>query len=330
VLVALNPLERECFFGSEFPALPEAEIHMADVSDEGVWASLLDAIRPEVLVVGWSAPALPEGYLEQTRCPLRYICFVTGSVRRLVPRRFVERGGWASNWGDVVAPMVAEHALLLLLAALRRLPEWPAFFTPPAGEPPAPLLQLRTRSLRGRTVSLHGFGFIARELVRLLQPFDVRLRAYSAGVPADYMREWGVEPVDDLNTLFGGAEIVVECEALTPASIGTVGAEQINWLAEHAVFVNVGRGAVVDEVALARRAATGKLHLALDVFAAEPLATDSPLRAIPGALLSPHIAGPTHDRLLDLGRRAILNLQRYLAGQPPLGLITPEIYDRST
>lgn len=71
---------------------------------------VLALTAPEVLVTGWSTPPLPEAWLAADGCPLRYVCHVTGSVRRLVPQSFLERGGKVSNWGEQVGPQVAEHA----------------------------------------------------------------------------------------------------------------------------------------------------------------------------------------------------------------------------
>lgn len=333
VLVVVSAFELENFqVDAAFASLGNANLHveLCDDLTEADWARLLETIRPDVLVVGWAAPKLPPGYLDSPGCAIRYICFFTGSVRRIVPRRFIERGGLVSNWNDAAAPAVAEHALLLLLAALRRLPEWRPFLDHSAAEQNAHPLPVATRTLHGKTVSLHGFGLIARQLLRLLAPFGVAVRAYSEGVPPDYIRAHGAEPIATLSELFEGAAILVEVEALTPRSAGSVTAALIDRLAPDAVFVNVGRGAVVDEAALARRAARGDLALALDVYQVEPLPPDSALRALPNAILSPHIAGGTRDQLAGLGIRAAENVRRFLAGQPIHQPLNLEIYDRST
>jgi phosphoglycerate dehydrogenase-like enzyme len=220
--------------------------------------------------------------------------------------------------------------LLLLLAALRRLPQWRPFLNLPSAAQNAHPVPIASRTLHGRTLSLHGFGQIARQIIRLTAPFNVRVRAYSEGVPADYMRANGAEPVSSLAGLFAGADTFIEVEALTPKTVGSVTAELIDSLAPDAVFVNVGRGAVVDEAALARRAARGDLQLALDVLAVEPLPADSPLRDLPDALISPHIGGPTRDQLPVFATRVAENIRRYFVGEPLLQPITTEIYDRST
>jgi phosphoglycerate dehydrogenase-like enzyme len=97
-----------------------------------------------------------------------------------------------------------------------------------------------------------------------------------------------------------------------------------------AVFVNVGRGKLVDESALARLAANGRLRVALDVYAQEPLPTDSPLRGLNDAVLFPHVGGVLDDCVSLCGDLANQNLQRFINGDVPDPLVTLEVYDRST
>ena len=122
----------------------------------------------------------------------------------------------------------------------------------------------------------------------------------------------------------------MECEALPPQSTGTVTEKHFRLMPEDAIFVNVGRGAVVDEKALTRVAAEGRIRVALDVFEIEPLPGDSPLLNIEGVIVSPHIAGPAGDCFQACGDYALNNVARYLKGQSLNGLVTLEIYDRST
>ncbi len=235
-----------------------------------------------------------------------------------------------TNWGTLIAPQVAEHALLTILALLRNLGLWREALTSPPAPGPSPTERLATRSLRGKNVSIHGFGSIARELIRLLRPFDVNIRVFSAGVPDSLIREHQATPVTSLIKLAGKADVFVTCEALTPATKKSINAEVLTALPEGAVFVNVGRGAVVDEAALAEVAKARSLRIGSDVFAFEPLPADSPLLSLPDAILSPHIAGPTLDAYVNCGRHALANIECYFDGRPLSGLVTPEIFSRST
>jgi len=292
------------------------------------WDNLLRSLRPEVLVTGWDSNGIREVLSRDPDCSVRYICHLTGGVKGIISREMIERGVLISNWGGTISHTIAEHALLLTLGALRSMPLWRQQME----NPHSPQYAITTRSLRGRKVGIHGFGAIVRRLVSFLKPFDVSISSYSAGVPAEFFREHGVLRCESLEELASNCEIFIELEAWTPQTEGSVNARILNLLPDGAVFVNVGRGAVVDEAALGQLAVSGKITVAADVFTREPLPLDSPLMQIPNALLSPHIAGPTQDAFPLCGDFALSNLRHYLSGRPDQiqGIVTLEIYDRTT
>ncbi|CAM2949171.1 hydroxyacid dehydrogenase [Rariglobus hedericola] len=335
VFFALNDYERRVFFpeylAAELDALNgEAHWRTDELPSPAYWQTMMQELQPDVIVSCWSTPAVPFS-LANAGSPLAYVCHLVGSVRNLVPRTFLERGGLLTNWGDIAGKTVAEHALLLALAALRNQPGWRPIINGPKAVPwRSGTMRLQPRSLYGRRVGIHGFGHVARALIRLLQPFDVEISAYSAGVPTGLMRSAGVTPFTSLLELATRSEVFFDCEALTPQSTASINATVLAALPDDAVFVNVGRGPVVDEPALVREAASGRIQVALDVVCKEPIDPASPLASLPGVILSPHIGGPTFDHFPHCGQRALENLARYLRGESPEALITPELYDRST
>jgi phosphoglycerate dehydrogenase-like enzyme len=248
-------------------------------------------------------------------------------VRHVVPRQFLERGGVVTNWGTLAAQAVAEQALLLILAGLRRLPEWPPVIAGRHRWHPSPIF---TRTLYGKRLGIHGFGNVAHALVSLCRPFGVSVSAFTTGVPAEVYKRQNVTLCNSLEDLFENSDILVECEALTPLTRALVTRRLLRKLPQGALFVNVGRGAVVDEKALADLAQSGHLHLALDVFANDPIAPDSPLHAVEGAVLSPHIAGPTSDQFARCGDLVKKNLRAFFGGLPLDAVVTLEMYDRAT
>lgn len=280
---------------------------------------------PEVLVACWTTPALaaapPPG--------LRYLCYMAGSVKKLLTRAHLERGLIVTDWGGSVSRVVAECALLLTLAALRRGGLWiPAMRRPGAWKTGNGAVD--TASLFGRRVGLHGFGRIARELIPLLRPFGADVGVCAPETERGLYAAYGVRRVSSLEELFAGHDVVVELAPLIPATRGIVTERLLRLLRPGAVFVNVGRGAVVDEEALARVAGEGAIQVGLDVFGHEPLAADSPLRGLPNVILLPHLGGPTPDRCRDAGAFGLRNLRAYAEGTPLEGAITPEVYDLST
>ncbi|WP_334319105.1 phosphoglycerate dehydrogenase [Termitidicoccus mucosus] len=324
VLSLLNARETALFFpDADDPVKRNWHWH-----DTIGWVDCLLALRPRVLVTGWSSACLPDHLVAAHGGPVEYVCNVTGSVRHLVSRAQIEAGLHVTNWGAMVAPYVAEHALLLVLAALRNLPAW----HPPrkAAEIQGGIGCFETKTLRGKRVGILGFGNIARTLVRLLSPFDADIVVFSEGVPPDLIKKHAARPARSLRDLFTHAEVFVCCESLTEATRGCIGRELLSLLPRHATFVNVGRGAIVREDELAAVANERGLRVASDVFAQEPLPDDAPPRSIAGLVASPHIGGPTDDACRNCGRWAVENVDRFLLGQLPVGLITPDMYDRAT
>jgi phosphoglycerate dehydrogenase-like enzyme len=326
VLIALSDLELERFFPAGcLPGMAGA-IRIPTSLGADSWRSTLLQHRPQAILSAWSTPALPEDLAGSL--PLRHLCHCCGSVRNLVPRRWLEEGLMVSNWGAEVAPQVAECALLLILAGLRRVGAWQIAMHLRGGWKDRATLD--TATLHGRRVGIHGLGASARELVRLLQPFGCQLRVYANHTSDRTFTELGITRCADLDALMASSDVLVELAAATPANLGIVDARRIGLLPAGAVFVNVGRGAVVDEQALATAAAAGRIHLALDVYRQEPLPADSPLRGLVNATLLPHIAGPTTDRYPALGESALARLAAGMAGQPIPNLVDLEAYDRAT
>jgi phosphoglycerate dehydrogenase-like enzyme len=333
VLFAVNSSTKNRFLPSyDAKALPPFREEWLDFTglDAGKWEKLLRSLKPDVLISCWETPGVSETFAHDETLSVKYFCHLTGGIKGIVSRDMIERGILVSNWGGTISHTIAEHALLLTLGTLRSMPLWRPHMTESSNSPAK--VAIPTRSLHGKKVGIHGFGAIVRHLISLLKPFGVSISSYSAGVPAHLFKEQGVHRCESLDELASTSEIFIELEALTPETRGSVDARILSLLPHGTVFVNVGRGAVIDETALATIAATGKITVGLDVYTKEPLPLDSPLLKIPSALLSPHIAGPTQDALPLCGDFALSNLRHYLSGQPEKieGKVTLEIYDRTT
>jgi phosphoglycerate dehydrogenase-like enzyme len=327
IVIAISEQERGDFFTCDVRQFLQRHdvLFVEPPTDTQAWHDLLLVIQPEVLVTGWSTPTLPDSLIG--RLQLRYLCHTCGSVRNVVSRAWLEQGLLVSNWGEVVAPVVAECALMMIIAGLRGVGSSQLTLHRDGGwrnEATKP------RTIIGKRIGMHGFGAIARALVRMLAPFGVTISAYDPPLPQPFFSELGVSRVAGLNELFTQSDVLVELAPLTPSTRGLVGKGLLSCLPDGALFVNVGRGAVVDEEALADEAWAGRLHLALDVYVQEPLAPGSRLRNAPNTLLLPHIAGPTADFRHHCGWFAVANIRQYLEGKMPDARITPEIYDRAT
>ncbi len=290
---------------------------------EGAFRERLATVDPDVLLAGWKTPALTP----VSPARLRYLCYIAGSVRRLVDRVQIENGLLVTNWGGSVSRVVAECALMLTLACLRRAGYWiPAMRANGAWKDG----RTETASLFGRKVGIHGFGLIARELTHLLRPFGVEMEVCAPETDPALYGAYGARPTASLERLFAGNDVVIELAPLNPGTVGIVTERLLRLIPAGGVFVNVGRGAVVDEAALLRVAREGRILVGLDVFATEPLPADSGLRTLPNVTLLPHLGGPTTDRCRDAGAFACRNLRAYAEGQALDSVISPEIFDVST
>jgi phosphoglycerate dehydrogenase-like enzyme len=284
---------------------------------------LLERTQPTVFLAAWSSPSLPA----KLPASLRYVCYVCGSVRTLVSRDHLANGLVVTNWGASISRTVAEAALMHVLACLRRATEWTMRMHARRGWNHD---AVASASLFERRVGLHGFGRVARQLVALLRPFQVKVMVFAPDADERAARRWRFRRAGSLGELFAENDVVIELAPLNRETTGVVTERHLRSLPRGGVFVNVGRGEIVDERALVRVAREGRIQFGLDVFATEPLAANHPLRGLLNVSLTPHVAGPTQDRRVDAGDFAIANLRRFAAGQRLRARITPDIYDMST
>lgn len=331
-LIALSDTEFADFFPGELGEelhrlLPGARRARLPLADPAEWVRLWREQPAELLITAWQTPSLNSALAPADLARLRYVCHLAGTVRRLIPRELIARGLVVTNWGGSIAPTVAECTLMLILMALRRASYWAVAMHRDGKWKDNGTM---TESLLGRCVGIHGFGVIAQSLVPMLRPFTTNIQAYSPHVPDAVFAQHGVRRMPSLEQLFTTSQVVVELAAATPGNYHIVTEELLRAIPAGGVFVNVGRGSLVDEAALIRVAREGRLQIALDVFETEPLPPDSPLRGLPNVTLLPHLGGPTRDRRRDSGALALRNIRAWLHGEPLEAVVTLEVYDRAT
>jgi phosphoglycerate dehydrogenase-like enzyme len=290
--------------------------------DDAALALALTTANPEVLVGGWKTPPLPA-----TLPPaLKYYCHLAGTVKKTVRREHLERGLLVTNWGGSISRIVAEWALFHILSCLRRATHWTLAMHREGAWKDS---HTETASLFNRRVGIHGFGQVARELVRLLQPFGVTIAVAAPDIDTEMEAAYGIRK-STLEQLFAENDVIVELAPLIPATVGSVTEKHLRLIRPGGVFVNVGRGAVVDEAALLRVAQEGRIVCGLDVFTQEPLPPDSGFRGLHNVTLTPHLAGPTTDRRRDAGAFGVENLRAYAEDRPLQAVVTARVYDSST
>ena len=149
----------------------------------------------------------------------------------------------------------------------------------------------------GKTLGLLGFGGIARDVARRAVAFGMTVIAHDPFLPDDapFWKEYGVTPVS-FDEMLHSADAVSLHIPLTEQTRNLFGAERLALMKQGAFLINTARGGIVDEAALAEALLSGRLGGAMvDVFSHEPLPQGSPLAGAPHCLLTPHIAGVTHE-----------------------------------
>lgn len=214
----------------------------------------------------------------------------------------------------VNAESVAEHALLLILASLRRLTEIDR--NTKNGIWKKQEQGVRTAELQGKTVGIIGMGHIARRLTELLQPFHAQLLYWNRSrADAAFEQRCGLRYVS-LDELLGQADVVSLHCALAEETKNLIRQESIERMRPGAVLVNTARGGLVDAAALYAALRCGRLSFAaLDVHAEEPIPADYPLKELDNVILTPHVAGVTADSFRAMMHDAFRNIRCFDEGR---------------
>ncbi len=221
-----------------------------------------------------------------------------------------QHGIVVSNTPGGGAVSVAELTLALMLAAARSVVQSDAQVR--AGQ----WHHASSRELRGKTLGLVGLGLIGQEMASLGRGLGMKVIAWSRTRDEERARQSGVTLVD-LPELLSSADFVSLHLRASPETKGIIGESQLALMKPTAILINTARGALVDEKALAEALQARRLAgAALDVFAQEPLPSDSPLRQLDNVVLSPHAGGVTQEASERLRAMAVENLITFFEGKP--------------
>lgn len=276
---------------------------------EGVDVS--DADLERITICFFSHDAWPERAAHffgvATRAPnLRWLHTMSAGVDSPIFGTFLERGVRLSNSSGSSAAPIARTAMMYLLALSRDLPRMMR------AQANAEWAWERWRELQGQRVAVVGYGPIGQEVVRLatafgMEPIIVRRKAHGDEPCA-------VRPLAELGDVLTEVDAVVVALPLTPETDGLFSAGMLARLADHAFFVNVGRGELVDQAALTDALANGRLGGAgLDVTVPEPLPSDDPLWALPNVIITPHNSGSTDGTARRSAEMFLTNLTAWTA-----------------
>lgn len=229
-----------------------------------------------------------------------------------------------TNCPDTFIEEVADHAMMLLLAAHRRALEQDRMVREERwGEGRAQLLKIPR--LMGQTLGFLAFGRTARATARRAKAFGLHLIAHDPFLDEQMIAEHGVEPVS-LNELLERSDFISMHMPATPEAEGFLRAEHFRRMKPTAIFVNTGRGPTVVEAGLIQALQEGWIAGAgLDVFEKEPVKRDNPLVKMTNVILAPHNASASARFDPARRRRVGQEIANVLQGRWPLSCVNPSV-----
>ncbi len=223
---------------------------------------------------------------------------------------------------------VAEHAMLLMLAAVKKLV--PIDRKTRDGEWSGAHVRGITE-LKGATLGIVGVGNIGRRVAHIARGFGMRPLGYDPYVPPEELERREVEPVRELAQLLARADVVTFHTPLTPETRHLINGSTIGQMKDGAILINTSRGGVQDERALFEALTRGKLAAAgLDVWEEEPISRDNPLLNLPNVVCTPHVAGLSETATRNIATQVAEEILRVLRGEKPKVLGNPDLWPRLT
>jgi phosphoglycerate dehydrogenase-like enzyme len=283
---------------------------------------VMEEITDADIAISWSL----RGEQIQAANKLRWIHSTAAAVHQMMTPELRATRIVVTNARDVHGAVVAEHAIALAFALAKRIPQTVRYQEQNHwaqhdlwNDRPRP------RELNGATMTIVGLGAIGVPLARLAKSLGMRV----VGVREHPDR--GIELADiiygfeELEQALTVGDFVVLAVPVTPKTRHLMNAERLARLKPDAYLINVGRGVLIDETALADALRAKSLGgVALDVTTEEPLPEDSPLWCLQNVLITPHIAGLTEKMWERHYEHYTRNLRRFLAGEPLLWVVDKE------
>jgi phosphoglycerate dehydrogenase-like enzyme len=227
------------------------------------------------------------------------------------------RGVTVCNTPGVNAFAVAEHAIALMLTVGRKIPRIDREMR--GGAWPREMLV----QCLGKTLGVFGTGTIGARVITLARALGMEVLAWSARGDENHVRALGARPAAK-EEILKESDFVSLHLRLTPETRGFLTRREFALMKKTAIFINTGRGALVEREALLDTLRQGRIAAAgLDVFHEEPLKPDDPVLTLPNVVLSPHNAGQTPEVIRDGLLRAVTNVENFLKGAPTDVVVAP-------
>lgn len=276
-------------------------------------------------ITSWGVAQLDEDVV--TAAPnLKAMAHMGSSVKRFISPAFWERDIHLTSAGITLARTVAETTVGLMLVGMKRI--WPlGQHVREGGWRDSPVWdRWYSKELFRKRVGIIGASNVGRQVIELLDPYDVEICVFDPYLPAEQAAQMGVQKVS-LEKLVSEADIVSLHAPANSETYQMLNADRLKMMKDDALLINTARGTLIEEDALIAELEKGRFFAFLDVTDPEPPSPDSPLRQLPNVVVTPHIAGCI-DNCNHMGELAVEELRRYFAGEQPVYQITRKKLER--
>ncbi|MBI3828140.1 MAG: hydroxyacid dehydrogenase [Planctomycetes bacterium] len=276
----------------------------------------------QACMTGWGSPQLSAEILAKAP-KLKLLAHSAGSVKPFVSDELWKRGIVVTSAAAGIAVDVAHYAIGLMIVGRKNVFEiapqvkqgnwWKGIQA-----------HRKPDDLRGCTVGIIAASHVGRNVIKLLQPFGVKVLLYDPFFSAEKAKDLGAEKVE-IDELFKRSDILSIHAPSVPETKHLVNGPRLAMLPDGATLINTSRGSLIDETALVAELQKKRIWAYLDVTDPEPPVAGSPLYTCPNLTLSPHIAGSVGRARRMLGALACEELERHFAGEKPLHPVTQEM-----
>lgn len=275
----------------------------------------------EGVITTWGTPFISVEILDKAP-RLKIISHAAGSIKPIVCKEALQRGITVTSAASFIAPSVAEMVLLFVLASLREL----IHFDRLAREKHLCIDKYSKEGLFNQKVGLIGCGNVAREFIKLLQPFRVRILVFDPFLSRKDAEKLGVK-LTSSEYILKNCKIISLHAALTSRTQGMIGKNELDMISPGAILVNTAHGGLINQKALMTKLKEGKFKAAIDVTDPEPPSPDDEIKETPNLMLTPHISGLTRDRIKLMGKFAVEDMKAFFEGSKPKNSVTIDRYD---
>jgi len=275
----------------------------------------LHRVQEAEIIIGWRRMFEETCLGRDTK--LRWVQSWSAGVDGFPLDRMAELGISLTTTSGIHAYPISETILAMMLSFTRNLHIYARYQAERSWVRTDPVLEMH-----GKTAGIIGFGAIGEETAKLCKAFGMRvLGLRMSGQPSPYADQ--MHDPSGLDDVLAESDYVIVTLPLTRQTRRMFGREQFARMKKSAMFINIGRGGLVDEQALTEALASGEIAGAgLDVFETEPLPADSPLWSMDNVIITPHTAGGSskyHERAFEI---ALQNMGSYLqSGVPSVNLV---------